>query len=1085
MSSFITNPVLPVDQTDLQTNGTGQDASSPQYKGYHHMTWYVGNAKQAASYYVTRLGFRYMAFQGLETGHRCVSSLVITNGGVTFVICAPLRDRQNLEKDTSESEKRLLTEIHTHLAKHGDAVKDVAFEVNDACAVYHRAMKNGAVSVQEPATRRDECGEVTTAIIRTYGDTTHTLVEKNNYRGMFMPGYRTIDQADPIQKYLPQISLEAIDHCVGNQDWGQMQTICDYYESKLAFHRFWSPDDNLLSTSFSAMNSIVMASPPPSLIKMPINEPAIGLKKSQIEEFVDFHSGAGVQHIAFRCQDIVATVQALRERGVEFIDVPSTYYEALHKRLDAMEADQKSKKQWKLREDLKEVERLKILIDFDEGGYLLQIFSKPVLDRPTVFIEIIQRENFEGFGAGNFKGLFEAIQLEQERRGSDDFDQKGRSDTIDGEKRQPLENGVPIDMGSGDNPSNKNNPARGTDLPNGQNPLPDLLQTPSGLAILELQGTINIPSMSTDSTETPHASNPAAITVGRLVFPDHNPDDPTGSTSWMKRVHLYIGKHQRLTGEVKKLATPLGVMRRRPVGEDDMTGTAEELEIMEIVYYKVLFSSRPEPAFSIFIVWAILVSIRNAYFHPLSKFPGPKSAAATPIPFVKALTSGHMVDWVMGLHAKYGPVVRTGPDELSFIGPRAWQDIYITRPQLPKTKKGIIQSMNGAPVIVTQTITEEHSRQRRILSPAFSERAVREQEDILKHYTDLLITKLTEHVEQTEKKSSVTLDMNRWYNYTTFDIVGDLIFNDPFHSLENSADHPWVAAVFDGTKFGILLTAFDYFPPMPSVVKCVMPQSMRKAAAKHFQWSQEKITRRMQMQTKRPDLMTYILGNNQGEEKMSRDEIDSNGAFFILAGSETSALTCSSATFFFLKKPAVYEKLRKEIRDAFGSADDITSQAANKLPYLRAVIWEALRLHPPAAVSSPRLVDRPGVVVDGHDIPVGTRVGISGKTMTRSPLNFVEPNSFIPERWLPDADSKFDADRKDAQEPFMVGPRNCLGKPYENSLAWAEMNLILCKVLWHFDLKLAEGNKEDWSMEQRVFLLHERTPVFVKLTPRR
>ena len=151
---------------------------------------------------------------------------------------------------------------------------------------------------------------------------------------------------------------------------------------------------------------------------MPINEPAIGLKKSQIEEFVDFHSGAGVQHIAFRCQDIVATVQALRDRGVEFIDVPSTYYEALHNRLDAMEADQKSKKQWKLREDLKEVERLKILIDFDEGGYLLQIFSKPVLDRPTVFIEIIQRENFEGFGAGNFKGLFEAIQLEQERRGN-------------------------------------------------------------------------------------------------------------------------------------------------------------------------------------------------------------------------------------------------------------------------------------------------------------------------------------------------------------------------------------------------------------------------------------------------------------------------------------------------------------------------------------------------------------------------------------------------------------------------------------------------------------------------------------------
>lgn len=190
------------------------------------------------------------------------------------------------------------------------------------------------------------------------------------------------------------------------------------YESKLAFHRFWTPDDNLLSTSFSAINSIVMASPPPSLIKMPINEPAVGLRKSQIEEFVDYHSGPGVQHIAFRCKDILTTVKNLRERGAEFIDVPSTYYEALRSRLDTVESEINTKRQWKLREDLNEVERMKILIDFDEGGYLLQIFSKPVLDRPTVFVEIIQRENFEGFGAGNFKGLFEAIQLEQARRGN-------------------------------------------------------------------------------------------------------------------------------------------------------------------------------------------------------------------------------------------------------------------------------------------------------------------------------------------------------------------------------------------------------------------------------------------------------------------------------------------------------------------------------------------------------------------------------------------------------------------------------------------------------------------------------------------
>ncbi|KAL8777567.1 MAG: hypothetical protein Q9213_007803 [Squamulea squamosa] len=399
-------------------NGVDRNVSSPEYKGYHHVTWYVGNAKQAASYYITRFGFKHIAYRGLETGHRYVSSYVISNGGVAFVLSAPIRDSTALEEDTPESEARLLAEVHAHLSKHGDAVKDVAFEVDNVRAVYDRAIKNGAISVQEPTTLRDEFGEVVTAIIRTYGDTTHTLVGKDGYEGVFMPGYRTINQEDPIQKYLPRISLGAIDHCVGNQDWGGLQAVCDYYESKLAFHRFWTPDDDLLSTSFSAMNSVIMASPPPSLIKMPINEPAIGLRKSQIEEFVDYHSGAGVQHIAFRCKDILTTVKNLRGRGVEFIDVPSTYYEALRSRLDTVKGGINAERQWKLREDLDEVERMKILIDFDEGGYLLQIFSKPVLDRPTVFVEIIQREDFEGFGAGNFKGLFEAIQLEQARRGN-------------------------------------------------------------------------------------------------------------------------------------------------------------------------------------------------------------------------------------------------------------------------------------------------------------------------------------------------------------------------------------------------------------------------------------------------------------------------------------------------------------------------------------------------------------------------------------------------------------------------------------------------------------------------------------------
>lgn len=483
--------------------------------------------------------------------------------------------------------------------------------------------------------------------------------------------------------------------------------------------------------------------------------------------------------------------------------------------------------------------------------------------------------------------------------------------------------------------------------------------------------------------------------------------------------------------------------------------------------------------FSIFIIWAIVVSVRNAYFHSLSRFPGPKSAAATPLPLVKHIIKGDMVPWVMRLHARYGEVVRITPDELSFISPSAWQDIYTTRPQLPKVSKGIVKSYNGAHVIGTLTDTAEHTRQRRILGNAFSERALREQDDILHRYTNLLITKLHEQFP-TAEKASVTLDISKWYNFTTFDTIGDLCYNDPFHSLENSVDHPWLAAIFNGLKFSVLMTVFHYFPPLPALVDLMMPQSIKDKGAQHFAWSQQKIARRIETKTTRPDFMTHILGEKEGEEKMSREAIDANGAFLILAGSETSATTCTSSTFYFLKNPVVYERLQAEIMSAFKSMDDITTIAVARLPYLHAVITEALRLHPTGPIAVPRIVDRPGVVVSGHEIPVGTRCGIPQKTMFRSPSNFVEPDAFVPERWLPEADPKYDADRKEAHEPFMVGPRNCIGKP----LAWAEMKLILCKVLWNFDMELAEGNLDDWSMEQRVWLLHERAPLYVKLTPK-
>jgi len=300
-------------------------------------------------------------------------------------------------------------EMAEHLSTHGDGVKDVAFTVDDVRGIYAEAVKRGAKSVQEPTEHKDEDGTVIVASVQTYGDTIHSFVERKNYKGLFMPGFKPVNQKDPFLEITPPVGLQFIDHVVGNQPDKEMTPVTEWYEKVLQFHRFWSVDDSQIHTEYSSLRSIVVTDYS-ERVKMPINEPAAGKRKSQIQEYVDYYMGAGVQHIALNTNDIIHSVGCLKKRGVQFLTVPATYYEHLRSKLAHASI--------KVTEDLDRLQELNILIDYDDKGYLLQIFTKPVEDRPTLFYEIIQRHNHQGFGVGNFKSLFEAIEAEQARRGN-------------------------------------------------------------------------------------------------------------------------------------------------------------------------------------------------------------------------------------------------------------------------------------------------------------------------------------------------------------------------------------------------------------------------------------------------------------------------------------------------------------------------------------------------------------------------------------------------------------------------------------------------------------------------------------------
>ena len=362
----------------------GTSVTGPVLTGTDHVELYVGNARQAAYHYQRAFGFDVIAYAGPETGIRDRASYVLQQGRVRLVLTAPLQPEGAVAE---------------HVWKHGDGVKVIALRVDDANQAFAAATARGARAVAEPSRAEDEHGVITFASIATYGDTVHTFVERNEYTGAHWPGYRDEHRAGG------GVGLRFIDHTVGNVDTGRMDDWVSFYSEVFGFNVFQEFDEADIATQYSALRSKVTRDPR-TQITFPINEPYVGIRKSQIQEYLDYYRGSGVQHIAVHTDDIVGTVSRMTERGVEFLDTPGAYYDALGPRAENID------------EDLDRLRALRILIDRDDDGYLLQIFTRPVGDRPTLFFEVIQRKGCKGFGKGNFKALFEAIEREQEARGN-------------------------------------------------------------------------------------------------------------------------------------------------------------------------------------------------------------------------------------------------------------------------------------------------------------------------------------------------------------------------------------------------------------------------------------------------------------------------------------------------------------------------------------------------------------------------------------------------------------------------------------------------------------------------------------------
>ncbi|KAH8587874.1 cytochrome P450 [Bisporella sp. PMI_857] len=462
------------------------------------------------------------------------------------------------------------------------------------------------------------------------------------------------------------------------------------------------------------------------------------------------------------------------------------------------------------------------------------------------------------------------------------------------------------------------------------------------------------------------------------------------------------------------------------------------------------------------------LAIYRVYFHPLAAYPGPKICAITRLPYLWNLVKGRQTHNARELHKMYGDVVRIAPNELSYTNSKAWKDIYRHRqgkPEMAKNRKSYTTHPGGEHIIIANR--EDHSRFRKNLSHGFSDSSLRQQEPLIQSYVDLLVRRLEEHSQDRQ----IPQNMCSWYNWITFDIIGDLTFGEPFGCLDNSDYHPWVSTIFDNIKAGIYISALSSVPYGRKAVSWLVSKELLAKKTAHHQLTVEKVKHRVELTDERPDFLGNIL--KQKERGFTFPELVSNSSILIIAGSETTATILSGVTYLLLTTPNVMAKVVNEVRSSFSNNNEITIHSTSSLKYMIACLEEALRVYPPAPAGFPRVVPEEGDFIAGRWVPCGTVVGVNIIAAHRSPNNFHDPDSFIPERFL--GDPRFVNDDRNALNPFSTGPRNCLGK----NLAWSEMRLILAKVLFNFDLELARGS-ENW-LDQKSYTIWEKGPLNVRL----